>query len=137
MSEAVKVRKKVIREKAIIAIYQYLMESNDRNDVINNLVNDPSLKNREHEINDALFLVENTLGNFRDYQVLIKQNLKPGWTIKRLSKMELAIMLIGVCEIVTNTTPKTVVINEAVNIAKKYCDDDSYKFINGVLNQIG
>ncbi|MDD3026623.1 MAG: transcription antitermination factor NusB [Erysipelotrichaceae bacterium] len=137
MSEAIKVRKKVIREKAIIAIYQYLMESNDRTDVINNLVNDPSLKNREHEINDALFLVENTLGNFRDYQVLIKQNLKPGWTIKRLSKMELAIMLIGVCEIVTNTTPKTVVINEAVNIAKKYCDDDSYKFINGVLNQIG
>ena len=137
VSEVVKVRKKVIREKAIIAIYQYLMESNDRNDVINNLINDPSLKNREHEINDALFLVENTLGNFRDYQVLIKQNLKPGWTIKRLSKMELAIMLIGVCEIVTNTTPKNVVINEAVNIAKKYCDDDSYKFINGVLNQIG
>ncbi len=137
MSEVVKVRKKVIREKAVIAIYQYLMESNDRTDVINNLVNDPSLKDRQHEINDALFLVENTLGNFRDYQVLIKQNLKPGWTIKRLSKMELAIMLIGVCEIVTNTTPKTVVINEAVNIAKKYCDDDSYKFINGVLNQIG
>lgn len=137
MSEVVKVRKKVIREKAIIAIYQYLMASNDRNDVINNLVNDPSLKNKDHEINDALFLVENTLGNFRDYQVLIKHNLKPGWTIKRLSKMELAIMLIAVCEIVTNTTPKTVVINEAVNIAKKYCDDESYKFINGVLNQIG
>lgn len=32
--------------------------------------------------------------------------------------------------------PKTIVINEAVLNAKKFCDDDSYKFINGVLGQI-
>lgn len=136
MTEVVKVRKKIIREKAVVAIYQYLMKPNDRTDVIANLVNDPSFKNKDSEMNESLKLVEKTLDNFRDYQVLINQNLKKGWTIKRLSKMELAIMLIAVCEMVNDYTPRNVALNEAIVLAKKYCDDESYKFINGVLNKI-
>lgn len=136
MTEVVKVRKKVIREKAVVAIYQYLMKPNDRTDVIDNLVNDPSFKNKETEMNESLKLVEKTLDNFRDYQILINQNLKKGWTIKRLSKMELAIMLIAVCEMVNEYTPRNIALNEAIVLAKKYCDDESYKFINGVLNKI-
>ncbi len=136
MTEVVKVRKKVIREKAVIAIYQYLMKPNERADVIDNLVNDPSFKNKETEMNESLKLVEKTLDNFRDYQILINKNLKKGWTIKRLSKMELAIMLIAVCEMVNEYTPRNIALNEAIVLAKKYCDDDSFKFINGVLNKI-
>ncbi len=136
MTEVVKVRKKVIREKAVIAIYQYLMKPNERADVIDNLVNDPSFKNKETEMNESMKLVEKTLDNFRDYQILINKNLKKGWTIKRLSKMELAIMLIAVCEMVNEYTPRNIALNEAIVLAKKYCDDDSFKFINGVLNKI-
>lgn len=39
-------------------------------------------------------------------------------------------------EILVNQTPKAVVIDEAVGLAKKYCDDDSYKLINGVLDRL-
>ncbi len=35
-----------------------------------------------------------------------------------------------------NYTPKAVVINEAITLAKKYCDDNSYKLLNGVLDQL-
>ncbi len=49
--------------------------------------------------------------------------------------MELAILLVAVDELQTEN--KSVVINEAVELTKKYCDDDSYKFINGILNNIG
>ncbi len=39
-------------------------------------------------------------------------------------------------EILVDKTPKTVVINEAIELSKKYCDDDSYKLINGVLDRL-
>ena len=42
----------------------------------------------------------------------------------------------GCQEILVNETPKSVGIDEAVRLAKKYCDDDSYKLINGVLDQL-
>ena len=50
--------------------------------------------------------------------------------------MERAILLIATCELLESELPKTIVINEAVINAKKFCDDDSYKFINGVLSQV-
>ena len=62
--------------------------------------------------------------------------MKKGWTFTRLSVMERAILLIATCELLESELPKTIVINEAVINAKKFCDDDSYKFINGVLSQV-
>ncbi len=62
--------------------------------------------------------------------------LRKDWDFNRLSVLEQAILLMGCQEILVNETPKSVVIDEAVRLAKKYCDDDSYKLINGVLDQL-
>ena len=40
------------------------------------------------------------------------------------------------CEIDLEVVPKAIVIDEAVSLAKKYCDEDAYKLINGVLDQL-
>ena len=50
--------------------------------------------------------------------------------------MEKAILLIATCELLESELPKKIIINEAVINAKAFCDDDSYKFINGVLGKI-
>ena len=58
------------------------------------------------------------------------------WTIDRLGNTDIAIMRIGVFELLYTDTPDIVAINEAVELAKKYSDDSVRKMINGVLDKI-
>lgn len=63
----------------------------------------------------------------------ISDNLK-GWSVERLSKINLSILRLAICEIMfIDDIPYQVSINEAIELAKKYGDDDSPAFINGVL----
>lgn len=56
------------------------------------------------------------------------------WTIERISKVNLSILRLAICEITyINDIPYQVSINEAVELAKKFSDDDAPAFINGVL----
>ena len=57
-----------------------------------------------------------------------------GWDIKRIGKTELSIMRVAIYEILFEEGLETAVsISEAVKLAKKYCDEKSYGFVNGVL----
>ena len=67
---------------------------------------------------------------------LISQNLKEKWSIDRLSKVNVTILKLATYEIIYTKLPYKVVVNEAVEIAKKYGDDNSSAFINGVLANI-
>lgn len=59
------------------------------------------------------------------------------WTTARIPKLDLAILRTAVFEIkYSEDVPTGVAINEAVEIAKKYSTDESYRFINGVLGSI-
>ena len=60
-----------------------------------------------------------------------------GWKIERIGKAELTIIRLAVYEIYFDeAVDKAVAINEAVELAKKYCDDKSPSFVNGVLSKI-
>ena len=67
---------------------------------------------------------------------LISQNLKEKWDISRVSKINLTLLKLATYEIMYTELPYKVVVNEAVEIAKKYGDDTSPAFINGVLANI-
>jgi N utilization substance protein B len=59
------------------------------------------------------------------------------WTVKRINRVDLAVLRLSTAELLfMKDTPTPVVINEAVNMAKKYGIDDSGKFVNGVLGAI-
>jgi len=61
-----------------------------------------------------------------------------GWTIERMGKVDLAVIRLGVYEIVfDDDIPLGVCINEAVELAKKYGRDESGAFVNGVLAKFG
>ena len=90
-----------------------------------------------NEIDGYLYSITmGTMENKSIYIEKISSLLRSDWNFKRLSFLEQAILLISFQEIISNQTPKAVVINEAVTLAKKYCDDDSFKLINGVLDQL-
>ena len=81
-------------------------------------------------------LIDTTLLNLDQYRNEISKHLKKGWTWERLSKMEQAILLVATSEMLDSDLAKGVIINEAILIAKTYCDEESYKYINGVLHSL-
>lgn len=59
-----------------------------------------------------------------------------GWTIDRLGNTDQAILRMGIYELLYTKTPEIVSINEAIELAKCYSDDDVRKMINGVLDKV-
>ena len=74
--------------------------------------------------------------NYTEINEIISTHLK-GYTIERLYKIDLAIITLAVIELnFIKENPKEVIINEAVELAKKYSTEKSPRFINGVLADI-
>ena len=59
-----------------------------------------------------------------------------GWTIDRLGNTDIAILTMGIFELLYTDTPSVVAINEAIELAKIYSDDSVRKMINGVLDKV-
>jgi N utilization substance protein B len=69
---------------------------------------------------------------------LISENLSDNWKIERINKVALAILRIAIYELKFQPdSVAKIVIDEAVNIAKQFGADDSYKFINAILDKLG
>lgn len=66
----------------------------------------------------------------------ISDNLKKEWSLQRISKIDIALLKLAIYEIIYKGLPYKVVINEVVELAKKYGEDKSKVFINGVLASI-
>lgn len=66
----------------------------------------------------------------------INQELSEKWEMSRLSKVSIAILKLAVYEIIYKKLPYKVVINEAVELAKSYGDDNTPSFVNGILASI-
>ena len=96
---------------------------------------------KKEDINDEVAIFERllaagTIENLNDVDDLIKNNIR-NWEFDRLAKVDLAILRTSVFELkFQDDVPPGVTINEAVEIAKSFGTDDSYKFINGVLDNI-
>ena len=67
---------------------------------------------------------------------IVARNLKQGWTIERISTVDLSLLKLAIYEIKYKKEPYKVIINEAVNDAKKYGEEASGAFINGVLASV-
>ncbi|MCI9234098.1 MAG: transcription antitermination factor NusB [Bacilli bacterium] len=97
----------------------------------------------EHVIKDALE-IENEFVKDVVYGVITYQNeidnivnhYLNGWTIDRLGNTDQAILRIGIYELLYTSTPEIVAINEAIELAKSYSDDEVRKMINAVLDNV-
>lgn len=63
--------------------------------------------------------------------------ISEGWKLPRIGKEELAILRLGVYEVIYDSSiPEKVAINEAVELSKKYCDASASKFVNALLAKL-
>ncbi len=58
------------------------------------------------------------------------------WSVRRMAAIDRNILRLGACEILYTETPGRVIINEAVEIAKRYGDRQSGQFVNGILDRV-
>lgn len=75
----------------------------------------------------------------KDHESVLDNKIAPylkDWTIDRLLKSDRIILRMSTYELLNSETPQKVIINEAVELAKQFSDDEHYKFINGVLSNI-
>lgn len=66
----------------------------------------------------------------------INSLIPKGWTFERLPLIDRAILFMAISEITLEFDEKAIIINEAVEIAKLFCEEDQYKYINGLLDKL-
>jgi N utilization substance protein B len=87
----------------------------------------------------ALFsknLITGTIENIDSIDKIIKEHLEH-WDISRLNRVDLAILRMSIYSLMyQNDISPSIIIDEAIGICKEYGADDSFKFVNGVLDSI-
>lgn len=82
---------------------------------------------------------ESYIEQFKVHQSAIDEQIKtaaPEWPLEQINNVDLAIIRSTLLEVITKKTPKKVVINEAIEIAKDFGTESSPKFVNGVLGKL-
>lgn len=122
------------REQAFRLIYSSQIQKEIDEEQINIFIEENKLG--EEESNYIKNIFEGIKENKEEIEKLISSNLKEKWSMDRISKIDLSILKLAIFELVYSKLPYKVVINEAVELAKKYGEDSSKSFVNGVLASI-
>lgn len=80
-------------------------------------------------------LVKNTIINIEDIEAEIDKYTEH-WSLESIAHLDRSILIVGVYELMFTDTPSAVIINEHIEIAKKFCSEHTGKFINGILDAI-
>ncbi len=121
-----------LRENAVLIMYQiYILEQANIKYDIKDLVKEQIGFDNEF----AKSLIEGVLEN-RDTITNLANKYLIDWEIDRLGKVDKAILSVGIYELMYTDVPSIVAINEAIELSKKYSDDNVTKMINACLDKI-
>jgi N utilization substance protein B len=123
------------REYALKILYMMDIREEFNSFLIENFEKDEVEKNKK--IKDfAIEIIKGVIENMKEIDEIISK-VSLNWDIKRMSYIDRNILRIATYEIMLREDiPSVVSINEAIEISKKYGDEDSPKFINGILHKI-
>lgn len=124
-----------VRELAFKLLYQIEIQKEVNNEDIelffeNNQINSEETKEYIEDI------INGVAKESTDIIEEISKNLKQDWEVDRISKINLALLKLAIYEIKYKKLPYKVVINEVVELAKKYGEETSHSFINGILASV-
>jgi len=121
-----------LREKIMIILYQYDLMSSNKLDCN---IDDIMLDNMEVE-NDFVKDMVYGVVTYKDELDRLANSKMIDWDITRIDKTGAAILRLALYELKYTDTPHVVIINEAIELAKKYSDESVRKIINAVLDKI-
>ncbi len=121
-----------LREKVMTIIYQISLYKKNKIDFdVNDVINE----NMEVENEFVKDLVYGVVTNYDELTDIANKYLN-NWSIDRLDLTGSSILRMAIYEIKYMDTPNIVVINEAIELAKKYSDDNVRKMINASLDKM-
>lgn len=124
--------RKTARAHAMKLIYEWEMGGDGGEDTRIELLGVEPGENETEYMNG---MYDGVVSNREEIDRQISDHLR-GWTIDRLSRVDLAILRLGVYELMLKETAAGIVINEAVELANQYSTEKAGAFINGVLGSI-
>jgi len=123
-------KRNTARRLAVQALYHAEMANESiEQSILNVLESEPFIP----ETVDFAQKLAHTAWEKKDASDKIITEMAIDWPLDRIGKVDRAILRLSLSEIDTGTTPVSVIINEAVELAKKYSSPEAAKFINGIL----
>ena len=128
---------RVARKLALIAIYQWQMTNNTYQEIYIGLQDDKDLSTDIPKADMAFFqaLVKCAMEKTEEVDEVLKPFLDR--EAKHLDQIERAVLRLSTCELMNHPeVPYKVIVNESVNLTKKFGADQAHKFVNGVLDKV-
>lgn len=124
-----------MREETFKLLYSLEFDRENLQNKIDEYINENKIEDKQciEYINNIIKGIEEKNEHICN---IISKNLATKWTIDRISKIDLAILKLAIYEINNTNIPFKVAINEAVELAKTYGNDNSKFFVNGILASI-
>ena len=122
------------RTAVVGLLYAYDLGNENISKFSDEILEEDKIRNKQREFSNTLFT--GTIENLEMLDKEIQAHLTD-WDYDAIGKVEKAIMRLGAYEILVAKTDKAIIINEAVELAKKLADEKSPQFINGVLDALG
>ncbi len=126
--------RRVARECALQMLYEYDVGKHTSAVILESYWQMNEHPPKVREFANQLFV--GSVGRLKDIDKAIQQHTK-NWRLSRMAAVDRNILRLAVYELTSDSkTPATVVINEALEIAKKFSTHESAQFVNGVLDSI-
>jgi len=122
------------RTAVVGLLYAYDLGNENIANFSDEILEEGKIRNKQREFSHTLF--DGTIENLFMLDTEIDKHLTD-WDYNGIGKVEKAILRLGAYEILVAKTDKAIIINEAVELAKKLADEKSPQFINGVLDALG
>lgn len=121
-----------LREKCMIILYQInILKSNNISVDVDSVIKDNIDVDNEF-VKDIVYGVVTHQNELDE----LANSMMKNWNIERIDMTGATILRMGIYELKYTDTPNIVVINEAVELAKKYSDDDVRRIVNAVLDKL-
>jgi N utilization substance protein B len=119
------------REYALQMLFQWEMGKQDPSRIENGFWANARAQKSTREFANQLF--ENAAARAAELDPIISTHAK-NWRIERMPAIDRAILRLAITELRTMGTPPKVVLNEAVELAKKFSTEEAASFVNGILD---
>jgi len=134
IDNAMSLRRRVVRERVLQALYAYELSHEPIQFIIENIVAD--LEKQPASFAFAKQLILKVIECNNELDDLIRQRIEH-WEFNRLAIIDRIVLRMSICELLYfDDIPPKVTINEAIEIARDFSTEKSDKFVNGVLDSI-
>ena len=130
-------QRRVARRLAMIGTYQWIMTHNNFHEIYVYFQEDAELATEFRKSDPAFFhqLLRSAIEEGERIEPLLTPHLDR--TLAQVDPIEYAVMRVACAELLNHPeTPYKVVVNEAVNLTKKYGAEQAHKFVNGILDKV-